>query len=138
MPGHTQIRHARRATPTTLITFVLLTAACSQGNGRKYTWADRLPTSDCQPRTSQAKNALGGCPKMTDPEHPTPDEVREFVNYMNAKQRIEGTVVPQGLEGPGCLQWRVDPSTGQPERYGTGRKQGCISFEDAIKNSNLP
>lgn len=121
-----------------LTTLVLLTTACSHANGKKYTWADRLPSSDCQPRTQQAQSALGACPKLIDLQHPAPEEVREFVRYMNRKQQIEGTVVPEGLDGPGCLQWRVNPSTGQPERYGTGRKQGCISVEDAIKKFNLP
>lgn len=120
------------------MTLALLTTACSHGATKKSTWADRLPTSDCQPRTQQARSELGGCPKLADPQHPTPPEAREFVNYMNRKQEIEGTVVPEGLDGPGCLQWRVDPSTGGPERYGTGSKQGCISIENAIKKFKLP
>ena len=137
MTNQTQRRRATPIAPAALI-LLALTIACSHGRGKKHTWADRLPTSDCQPRTQQARSQLGGCPELEDSEHPTPAEVREFVRYMNRKQEIEGTVVPEGMEGPGCLQWRVNPSTGQPERYGTGRKQGCISLEDAIKNSNLP
>lgn len=65
-------------------------------------------------------------------------KVREFVDYMNKNQQIEGTVTNEGLEGPGCLQWRINSANGQPEMYATGKKQGCVSVEDAIKKFKLP
>jgi hypothetical protein len=138
MTNHTQERRAARTAAAVLATLALVATACSHGTTKRSTWADRLPTSDCQPRTRQAQIKLGGCPKLADVQRPTPAEVCEFVNYMNRKQGIEGTLVPEGLDGPGCLQWRVNPSTGRPERYGTGRKQGCVSVEDAINNFKLP
>ncbi len=100
---------------------------------KKYTWADRLPQSDCQPRTADAKAKLGTCPKLADSQHPTTDEVNEFVAYMNKKQQIEGTLETDGLEGPDCINWKVDPS-GQPRSYRTDKKQGCISYGQPLQN----
>jgi len=138
MRDRTCIRYYPSSALLMLVVLAALTAGCSRGNQKKYTWADRLPTANCGPRTQQAKQQIGNCPELGDPQHPTPEEVREFVNYMNKKQQIEGTVTNEGLEGPGCLQWRVNPVNGQPEMYATGKKQDCVSVEDAIKKFKLP
>jgi hypothetical protein len=135
--GHSHVRYnVRRALPL-LVALTAPLTSCSRAEQKNFTWSDRLPSSDCQPRTQQAREKVGFCPNLADPQRPAPHEVREFA-YMNRKQEIEGTVVPEGLEGPGCLQWRVNARTGQPERHTTGKKQGCISVEDAIKNFKLP
>lgn len=138
MRDHTRIRYHRSSARVMLIALVALAAGCSRGNQKKDTWADRLPTANCEPRTQQAKQQIGNCPALASPPHPTPQEVREFVDYMNKKQQIEGTVTHEGLEGPGCLQWRINSANGQPEMYATGKKQGCVSVEDAIKKFKLP
>lgn len=116
----------------------MATLACSKNADEKhYTWADRLPQSNCEPRTAQAKAQLGGCPKLADPQHPTPEEVRQFVDYMNKKQAIEGTVVMEGLEGPGCINWTVD-ADGQPGMHHTQQKQGCINVEEQLRKYHTP
>jgi hypothetical protein len=138
MRSHTRVRRYRSSALVMLIALAALTADCSRGDQKKYTWADRLPTANCEPRTQQAKRQIGNCPSLASPQHPRPEEVREFVDYMNKKQQIEGTVTNEGLEGPGCLQWRINSANGQPEMYAAGKKQGCVSVEDPIKKFKLP
>lgn len=112
-----------------------LTAACHKA--KNYSWQQVLQTVSCEPRTSQAKAQLGGCPKVADLEHQTPEEVQEFVAYMDKKDAIEGTVDSGGFQGPGCLQWRIDPTTGRPMAQRTGKKLGCSNLEQ-LQNYKLP
>ena len=116
---------------------LIVLSACRKNDEKKYTWADRLPQSNCDTRTPEAKAKLGGCPKLADPQHPTPEEVSEFVDYMNKKQAIEGTVVMEGLEAPGCVKWKVD-AYGQPAQYYTEQKQGCINVEEQLRKHHTP
>jgi hypothetical protein len=90
-----------QATLQALIATVLLAAlACHKE--KQYTWKDILPTSGCDPRTPEARAKLGTCPKVADPQHPTQQEVQEFVAYMNKKDPIEGTMTLGDLAQPGC------------------------------------
>jgi hypothetical protein len=66
---------------------VIVLGACTQK--KKYTWADRLPAADCNPRTAKAKAELGSCPELADPQHPTLQEEQQFVSYMNKKNAVE-------------------------------------------------
>ncbi len=117
------------------LTVVAITVACHKA--KNYTWQQVLQTVSCEPRTPQAKAQLGGCPKVADPEHPTPEEVQEYVAYMNKRDALEGTVGPQGFQGPGCMQWQIDPTTGRPAPQKTGKKQGCSNLEQ-LQNYKLP
>lgn len=121
-----------------ILTLALIIVSTCRQNEKKYTWADRFPQDDCVPRTPQAKAQLAGCPKLADPQHPTPQEAREFVEYMNKKQAIEGTVEMEGLQAPGCVEWRIDPRTGQPSSHHTEQKQGCINTEQQLKKFKIP
>jgi len=112
-----------------------LTAACHKA--KNYTWQQVLRTVSCDPRTPQAKTQLGSCPKVADLQHQTPEEVQEFIDYMNKKDVIEGTVDSGGFQGPGCLQWRIDPKTGRPVAHRTGKKVGCSNLEP-LQNYKLP
>ena len=114
---------------------VALSIACHKA--KNYTWQQVLRTVSCEPRTSQAKAQLGGCPKVADLQHQTPDEIQEFVAYMNKKDAIEGTVDSGGFQGPGCLQWRIDSATGRPVSQKTGKKEGCSNLEQ-LQNYKLP
>ncbi len=136
-----QRRRTTERSKSLIIGVALLTAASAVTackKQKKYTWRDRLPTAGCDPRTAEAKAKIGACPKLADPKHPTPEEIREFVDYMNKKQEVEGTVATDGLEGPGCVQWRIDPGSGQPTSYHTEKKQGYISYEEQLRNFKLP
>ena len=117
------------------LTVVAITVACRKA--KNYTWQQVLQTVSCEPRTPQAKAQLGGCPKVADLQHQTPEEVQEFVAYMNKKDAIEGTVDSGGFQGPGCLQWQIDPKTGRPMAQKTGKKQGCSNLEQ-LQNYKLP
>jgi hypothetical protein len=114
---------------------VALSGACHKANN--YTWQQVLRTVSCEPRTPQAKAQLGGCPKVADLQHQTPDEIQEFVAYMNKKDAIEGSVDSGGFQGPGCLQWRIDSATGRPVSQKTGKKEGCLNLEQ-LQNYKLP
>jgi hypothetical protein len=114
---------------------VALSIACNKA--KNYTWQQVLRTVSCEPRTPQAKTQLGGCPKVADPDHPTPEETQEYVNYMNRRDALEGTVGPLGFQGPGCLQWRIDPTTRRPAFDRTAKKEGCSNLEQ-LKNYKLP
>jgi hypothetical protein len=111
------------------------TAACHKA--KNYTWQQVLPTVTCEPRTPQAKAQLGSCPKVADPQHPTPEEAQEYVDYMNKRDALEGTVGPQGFQGPGCLKWRIDPTSGQPTFDRTTKKEGCSNLNH-LQNYKLP
>ena len=114
---------------------LFVTAACRKT--KNYSWQQVYRTVSCDPRTPQAKAQVGECPKLADLQHPAPEEVREYVDYMNRRDAIEGTVDSGGLEGPGCLQWRIDPATGRPDITGTGKKQGCFNLQP-LQNYKVP
>lgn len=92
-----------------LVTALIVLSACAQK--KQYTWADRFPQDDCNPRTVKAKEELGGCPRLADPQHPTLQEKQEFAEYMNKKNAIEGTYAGDYYP-PGCWKWSIDPRTG--------------------------
>ena len=104
---------------------------------KQYTWKDVLPTSGCDPQTPEARAKLGTCPKVADPQHPTRQEVQEFVVYMNKKDAIEGTMTLGELAQPGCWEWQADPSTDRPALKRTVKKEGCEKLEN-LKNYKLP
>ncbi len=114
---------------------IALTPACRKA--KNYSWQQVYRTVSCEPRTPQAKAQVGECPKLADLQHPTPDEVREYVDYMNRRDAIEGTVDPRGLEGPGCLQWRIDAATVRPTVTTTGKKEGCSNLQQ-LQNYKVP
>jgi hypothetical protein len=118
---------------------VLLLAAC-HSYGKTYTWANRLPSADCNPRTAKARAELGGCPKLTDPQHPTLQEVHVFVNYMNKKDAIEGTEIDGRIEPPGCNKWSIDPASGQLKFASTRNSERCQgkSLEKSIRTFKIP
>ena len=118
-----------------IATALLAALACHKE--KQYTWKDILPTSGCDPRTPVARAKLGTCPKVADPQHPTQQEVQEFVAYMNKKDPIEGTMTLGELAEPGCWEWQADPSTGRPALKRTAKKEGCEKLEN-LKNYKLP
>jgi hypothetical protein len=85
---------------------VIVLGSCTKK--KKYTWADRLPAADCNPRTAKAKAELGGCPELADPQHPTLQEEQQFVSYMNKKDAIEGTEMDGTILPPGCYKWDIE------------------------------
>ncbi len=117
------------------IALSLIAGACHKA--KNYSWQQVLRTVGCDPRTAQAKSQLGDCPKVADPQRPTSEEVQEFINYMNRKDALEGTLASGELQAPGCLQWRVDSATGQPTVERTSKKEGCSNAEQ-LKNYKLP
>lgn len=119
-----------------LVTAAIALSACAQK--KKYTWADRFPQDDCNPRTAKAKEELGGCPKLADPQHPTLEEKREFVEYMNKKNAIEGTMLDQYYP-PGCWKLSLDQNTGQITAGPTGTK-ACEkdNLEKTLRNFKIP
>jgi len=119
-----------------IVALVILGALACQ-NEKQYTWKDVLPTSGCDPRTSEARAKLGTCPKVADPQHLTQQEVQEFVVYMNKKDAIEGTMTLGELAQPGCWEWRADPGTDRPALKRTAKKEGCEKLEN-LKNYKLP
>ena len=126
----------RQATLQAFIATALLGAvACHKE--KQYTWKDILPTSGCDPRTPEARAKLGSCPKVADPQHPTQQEVQEFVAYMNKKDAIEGTMTLGDLAQPGCWEWRADPSTDRPALKRTAKKEGCEKLEN-LRKYKLP
>jgi len=119
----------------TALLLLVLTAACRKT--KNFSWQQVYRTVSCEPRTPQAKTQVGECPKLADLQHPTPDEVREYVDYMNRRDAIEGTVDSRGLEGPGCLQWRIDAATDRPTVTTTGKKEGCSNLQQ-LQNYKVP
>ena len=119
-----------------LVTAAVVFSACAQK--KKYTWADRFPQDDCNPRTAKAKAELGGCPKLADPQHPTLEEKREFVEYMNKKNAIEGTYAGDYYP-PGCWKWSIDPKTGDVTSGPTGVK-ACEkdNLEEKLRDFKIP
>lgn len=119
-----------------LVAAAIVLSACAQK--KKYTWADRFPQDDCNPRTAKAKEELGGCPKLADPQHPTLEEKREFVQYMNKKNAIEGTYAGDYYP-PGCWKVSIDPNTGDITAGPTGMK-GCEkdNLEKKLRNFKIP
>lgn len=115
---------------------VILLSACAQK--KKYTWADRFPQDDCNPRTAKARAELGGCPRLADPQHPTLEEKREFVEYMNKKNAIEGTYAGDYYP-PGCWKWSIDPNTGDATSGPTGMKS-CEkdNLEKKLRDFKIP
>lgn len=118
------------------IVAVILLAGCRQG--KKYTWADRFPQDDCNPRTARAKEELGGCPKLADPKRPKLQEEREFVTYMNKKNAIEGTILLGTYYPPGCWRWSVNPSTQAIDSGPTGKKDCGQNLEKKLRNFSVP
>jgi len=114
---------------------IVLTPACRKA--KNYSWQQVYRTVSCEPKTPQAKAQVGECPKLADLQHPTPEEVREYVDYMNRRDAIEGTVDSRGLNGPGCLQWRIDAATGRPTVTTTGKKEGCSNLQQ-LQNYKVP
>jgi len=119
-----------------LVMAAITVSACSQG--KKYTWANRFPQDDCNPRTAKAKDELGGCPKLANPQHPTLQEKRQFVNYMNKKNAIEGTILLGDYYPPGCWKWSVNPKTGAVDSGPTGKKGCGHNLEKKLRNYSLP
>ena len=114
-----------------------VSTACHQGaEQKKYTWADRLPGADCNPRTANAKAQLGGCPKLADPQHPTSEEEQEFVAYMNKKDVIEGTNMDGAILPPGCYQWGIN--AGQVNLRKVSNEQRCQGSDLEKKLQNYP
>ncbi|MGH9451055.1 MAG: hypothetical protein ACRD11_11015 [Terriglobia bacterium] len=136
--NHTPNRLYGRATIlcAALATAVIVLSACAQK--KQYTWADRFPQDDCNPRTAKAKEELGGCPRLADPQHPTLQEKREFVEYMNKKNAIEGTYAGDYYP-PGCWTWSIDSRTGDTTSGPTGMK-GCDkdNLEKKLRNFKIP
>ena len=128
--------HIRDYLYTALLSGAVLAGSTACKKENKYTWNHRLPLVGCNPRTLDAKAKLGDCPKLSDPQHPRPEEIQQFVDYMNRKDAVEGTVTDQGLNAPGCFQWRID-KYGQPERFRTDKKEGCVSLEP-LQRYKLP
>jgi hypothetical protein len=114
----------------------ILLAGCHRG--KKYTWADRFPQDDCNPRTAKAKEELGGCPKLTDPQRPTPQEKQKFVTYMNRKNSIEGTILLGSYYPPGCWNWSVNPNTRDIDSGPTGKKNCGQNLEKKLRNFSVP
>ena len=114
---------------------LVLTAACRKT--KNFSWQQVYRTVSCEPRTPQAKTQVGDCPKLADLAHPTTEEVREYVDYMNRRDAIEGTLNSGQLEGPGCLQWRIDATTDRPEVSRTGKKEGCSNLQQ-LQNYKVP
>ncbi len=69
---------------------IALTPACRKA--KNYSWQQVYRTVSCEPRTPQAKTQVGDCPKLEDLAHPAPEEVREYVDYMNRRDAVEGTL----------------------------------------------
>jgi hypothetical protein len=119
-----------------LMMAALVLSACAQK--KKYTWRDRMPTVDCEPRTAKAREELGGCPKLADYQHPTLEEQREFVSYMNKKNAIEGTLMFGDYYPPGCLKWSADPTSDVPKSTPI-KKPGCEQdLEKKLRNFSVP
>ena len=119
-----------------MVAAVVSTACHQDGTEKKYTWADRLPSADCNPRTPKAKADLGGCPSLTDPQHPTPEEEHEFVTYMNKKDAIEGTNMDGAILPPGCYQWGIN--AGQVNFRKVSNDQHCQGSDLEKKLQNYP
>ena len=114
---------------------LLFAAACRKT--KNFSWQQVYRTVSCEPRTPQAKAQVGECPKLADLQHPTPEEVHEYVDYMNRRDAIEGTLNSGQLEGPGCLQWRIDDTTNRPTVTATGKKEGCSNLQQ-LQNYKVP
>jgi len=114
---------------------LLLAAACRKT--KTFSWQQVYRTVSCEPRTPQTKAQVGECPKLADLQHPTPDEVHEYVDYMNRRDAIEGTLNSGELEGPGCLQWRIDGASGRPTVTATGKREGCSNLQQ-LQNYKVP
>ncbi len=119
-----------------VIAVVLTITACHQG--KKYTWADRFPQDDCNPRTAKAREELGSCPKLGDPQQPTLQEKHEFVDYMNKKNAIEGTILLGDYYPPGCWKWSVDPNTQDINSEPTGKKECGQNLGKKLRNYKIP
>ena len=114
---------------------IALAPACRKA--KNYSWQQVYRTVSCEPRTPQAKTQLGECPKLADLTHPTPEEAREYVDYMNRRDAVEGTLNSGQLEGPGCLQWRINTTTDRPEVTRTDKKEGCSNLQP-LQNYKVP
>src|SRR5579875_4069727 len=115
---------------------VIVLGACSQKS--KYTWADRLPHADCNPRTAQAKAELGGCPKLADPQHPTLQEEQQFVSYMNKKDAIEGTDMDGRIVPSGCYKWFIDVGGVDLKKVSNDARCQGPDLEKSLRNFKLP
>jgi hypothetical protein len=114
---------------------VIAFAACSR---QQQSWKDRMPATDCEPRTARAKAELGPIPKLPHFEHPTLTEQQEIVRYLNQKNAIEGTIIFGDYYQPGCLTWSVDPNGDVPNANPT-RKPGCGNdLEQKLRDFNIP
>ena len=134
---YTRSRLYRRAGIfSTALATVIVLSACAQK--KKYTWADRLPAADCNPRTAQAKADLGGCPKLADPQHPTLQEEQEFVTYMNKKDAIEGTDMDGTILPPGCYKWSIDAGGVDVKKVSNNPRCQGSDIEKKLRNFKLP
>jgi len=131
-------RFNARAKVFSAATFAIVLAATACHHGKQYTWADRFPQDDCNPRTARAKEQLGACPKLADPQHPTQKETQEFVDYMNRKNAIEGTMLLADYYPPGCWKWSVNPNTGNVDSGPTAKKDCGQNLEQKLRNSSVP
>lgn len=120
----------------TALAAVIVLSACAQK--KKYTWADRLPHADCNPRTAQAKAELGGCPKLADAQHPTLQEEQEFVTYMNKKDTIEGTDMDGAIVPPGCYRWSIDAGGVNVKKVSNDPRCQGSDLEKKLRNFKLP
>jgi len=110
-------------------------AACSR---QQQSWKDRMPATDCEPRTARAKAELGPIPKLAHFEHPTLAEQQEIVRYLNRKNAIEGTVDFGDYYPPGCATWSVNPD-GDVPKVNPIRKPGCGNdLEQKLRDFNIP
>lgn len=121
---------------TAILMAAILLTACAQR--KKYTWADRLPAADCNPRTAKARAALGGCPKLADPQHPTLKEEQQFVTYMNKKDAIEGTQMVGTILPPGCYKWDIEYGQVHSKKVSNDPKCQGPDLEKRLRNFKLP
>lgn len=121
---------------TVIVTAVIVLSACARR--KQYTWANRLPDADCNPRTAKAKEQLRGCPKLADPQHPTLQEEQEFVTYMNKKDAIEGTDMGGVVLPPGCYRWSIDQGQVNSKKVSNDPRCQGSDLEKKLRNFKLP
>lgn len=119
-----------------LAVIALVLSGCAQK--KKYTWADRLPHADCNPRTAKAKAELGACPKLADAQHPTFQEQQEFVTYMNKKDAIEGTDMGGVILPPGCYKWSIDQGQVNSKKISNSPRCEGSDLEKNLRHFKLP
>jgi hypothetical protein len=119
-----------------IVAAALVFSACAQR--KQFTWANRLPDADCNPRTARAKAELRGCPKLADPQHPTLQEEQEFVTYMNKKDAIEGTDMGGVIVPPGCYRWSIDQGQVNSKKVTNDPRCQGSDLEKKLRSFKLP